>query len=109
MVAVIGAGSRGAGTATWGEILDKRVVGGRPWVRKDHERVDGGTVISLSSLVDMPMDWHDVHGFEEDTVIGIEGGEWVGVVIDGVEDVREVSGGHGYLILLLINLKVGVE
>ncbi len=57
----------------------------------------------------MPMDWHDVHGFEEDTVIGIEGGEWVGVVIDGMEDIGEVSGGHGYLILLLINLKVGVE
>ncbi len=109
MVAAVGAGSWGAGAVTWGEILDKRVVGGCPWVGKDHEGVDGGTVVSLGSLVDMPRDRHDIHRFKGGMVMGIEGGEWVGVVIDGVEDVREVSGGHGYLILLLINLKVGVE
>jgi len=109
MVAAVGVGSRGAGAATWGEVLDKRAVGGCPWVRKDHERVNGGTVIGLGSLVDMPRDRHDVYRFEEDTVVGIKGGEWVRVIIDGMEDVGEVGGGHGYLILPSVNLKVGVE
>src|SRR5229473_3403900 len=109
MVAAVGVGSRGAGAAMWGEVLDKRAVGGCPWVRKDHERVNGGTVIGLGSLVDMPRDWHDVRRFEGDTVVGIEGGEWVGVIIDGIKDIREVGSGHGYLILLVINLKAGVE
>ncbi len=43
----------------------------------------------------MPRDWHDIHRFKGCTVVGIEGGEWVRVVIDGMEDVREVGGGHG--------------
>ncbi len=98
MVAAEGARSQGAGAATRGNVLNERAVGGCPWVRKDYERVDGGTVIGLGSLVDMPRDWHNVCRFKGGMVIGIKGGEWVRVVIDGMEDVREVSGRHGYLI-----------
>ncbi len=98
MVTAVHVGSWGASIAMWGEVLDERVVDGCPWAGKDYERVNRGAVVSLDGLVDMLKDWHDVYGFKGGVVMGIKGDEWVGVIINGVEEVREVSSRYGVLV-----------